>query len=128
MDRGAWRDTVHGVARVGHDLATKPPHTHTHTHSGILLSQIREWIMPPAATWTKLRTNLLCEVSQTQRDKYHVITYMLNLNNDTKELIHKTETDSQTQKTNVLLPTGKQSREGINQEFEISRYKLLYTK
>ena len=24
MDRGAWRTTVHGVARVGHDLATKP--------------------------------------------------------------------------------------------------------
>ena len=24
-DRGAWRATVHGVARVGHDLATKPP-------------------------------------------------------------------------------------------------------
>ena len=25
MDRGAWRATVHRVARVGHDLATKPP-------------------------------------------------------------------------------------------------------
>ena len=25
MDRGAWRSTVHGVARVGHNLATKPP-------------------------------------------------------------------------------------------------------
>ena len=25
MDRGAWRARVHGVARVGHDLATKPP-------------------------------------------------------------------------------------------------------
>ena len=24
MDRGAWRAVVHGVARVGHDLATKP--------------------------------------------------------------------------------------------------------
>ena len=24
MDRGAWRATVHGAARVGHDLATKP--------------------------------------------------------------------------------------------------------
>ena len=23
--RGAWRATVHGVSRVGHDLATKPP-------------------------------------------------------------------------------------------------------
>ena len=25
MDRGAWRVIVHGVARVGHDLVTKPP-------------------------------------------------------------------------------------------------------
>ena len=24
MDRGAWRATVHGVARVRHNLATKP--------------------------------------------------------------------------------------------------------
>ena len=23
MDRGAWRATVHGLARVGHDLVTK---------------------------------------------------------------------------------------------------------
>ena len=25
MDRGAWWATVQGVARVGHDLVTKPP-------------------------------------------------------------------------------------------------------
>ena len=25
MDRGAWWATVHGVARIGHDLVTKPP-------------------------------------------------------------------------------------------------------
>ena len=30
MDRKAWQATVHGVARVGHDSATKK-HTHTHT-------------------------------------------------------------------------------------------------
>ena len=24
MDRGAWKATVHGIARIGHDLATKP--------------------------------------------------------------------------------------------------------
>ena len=24
-DRGAWQATVHGVARMGHDLVTKPP-------------------------------------------------------------------------------------------------------
>ena len=25
MDRGTWQATVHGVTRVGHDLATKLP-------------------------------------------------------------------------------------------------------
>ena len=25
MDRGAWQATVHGVARVGHNLVTQPP-------------------------------------------------------------------------------------------------------
>ena len=24
MDRGAWKATVRGIARIGHDLATKP--------------------------------------------------------------------------------------------------------
>ena len=28
MDRGAWQATVHGVARVGHDLVTNPPPRH----------------------------------------------------------------------------------------------------
>ena len=25
IDRGAWQATIHGVAKVGHSLATKPP-------------------------------------------------------------------------------------------------------
>ena len=25
MDKGAWLLAVHGVTRVGHDVATKPP-------------------------------------------------------------------------------------------------------
>ena len=35
-----------------------------------------------------------------------MISHMYNLKNDTNELIYKTETDSQTQKTNLLLPKG----------------------
>ena len=31
MGRGAWQATVHVIARVGHDLATKPP-TMLHSH------------------------------------------------------------------------------------------------
>ena len=53
---------------------------------------------------------------------------MWNLKYDTNELIYKTETDSQMWKTNLWLPKGKGSEGGINQEFWISRHKLLYIK
>ena len=38
--------------------------------------------------------------------KYHNITYIQNLKMDTNELICRTETDSQTLKTNFWLPKG----------------------
>ena len=41
------------------------------------------------------------------------IAYIWTLKNDTSELIDKTEVDSQTQKTNLWLPSGK-GRKGIN--------------
>ena len=34
LDRGAWQATVHEVARVRHDLATKPPHVNIIFESG----------------------------------------------------------------------------------------------
>ena len=76
---------------------------------------------------------ILSEVkSDRERQISYGITYMWKLKYDTNELIYKTETDSQTQKTNLWLQTygyqrGKGGR-GINQEFWISRYKLLYIK
>ena len=30
IDREAWQATVHGIARVGDDLATKPPPSHAY--------------------------------------------------------------------------------------------------
>ena len=41
--------------------------------------------------------------------------------------MYKTEIDPQTQKTNLWLPKGK-SKDGINQEFGINKYTLLYIK
>ena len=52
---------------------------------------------------------------------------MWNLKNSTNELIYKTETDSQTLKTNLRLPKGKGGGR-INEEFGINRYTLLYIK
>ena len=51
-------------------------------------------IMPFVATRMDLDIIILSEVSQ--KDKYHDITHMWNLNYDTDELIYETKTDSQT--------------------------------
>ena len=48
--------------------------------------------MPFAATWMQLEIITLSEVSQKEKDNYH----MWNLKYDTNELIYKAETDSQT--------------------------------
>ena len=54
-------------------------------------------IMPLAATWMDLEMIILSEVSQTEKDKYHMISLLCGiLKTDTNELIYKTERDSQT--------------------------------
>ena len=47
-----------------------------------------------------------------REDKYHIISLMWNLKYDTKELIYKTETDSQTKQ--ICLPKGKAGGGVIN--------------
>ena len=42
-------------------------------HNGILLGHEKNEIMPFAATWMELEIIILCEVSQTEKDKYHII-------------------------------------------------------
>ena len=70
-------------------------------------------IIPFAATGMDLEIIILSEVSQTEKDKYHMISLICGIQkNDTNELIYKTETDSQTSKTNLWLPKGKGGREG----------------
>ena len=54
----------------------------------------------------------LREVSQKEKDKYHVITYIWSLKNNTNDFIYKTTTDSQTSKTNLRLLKGKGRWEG----------------
>ena len=61
--------------------------------------------MPFEATWMDLERTILSEVSQTKTNIiYHL--YVKSKKNDTNELIYKTETDSQTQKTDLWLPKG----------------------
>ena len=43
-------------------------------HNGILLSHKKNKIMPFAATWMELETLILSEVSQKEKNKYHMIS------------------------------------------------------
>ena len=62
----------------------------------------------------------LSEVSQTEKDTYHMISFICKIKKKTIKInIYKAETDSQTLKTNLGLP---------HYEFGINIYTLLYIK
>ena len=76
-------------------------------------------IMPFAATWMQLEIIILSEVSQKEKDKYHIISYVesKNLKYNTNVLKYKIETDSQTQRTDLWLPRGRWGGGGMDWEF-----------
>ena len=52
--------------------------------------------MPFVATWMQLEIIILSEVKSERERQTAYITYTWNLKRDVNELIHETETDSQT--------------------------------
>ena len=44
-----------------------------HIYNGILLSHIKDKLMPFAATWIELEILILSKESQKAKDKYHMI-------------------------------------------------------
>ena len=84
--------------------------------SAIKKKKKKNEIMPFAATRVDLEIIILSEVSQKERDKYHTISLIY----DTNEPTYGTETDSQTQKTNLWLPSRREGEEGMGWEFGIS--------
>ena len=46
-----------------------------HIYRGILLSHKKTEIMPFAATWMDLEIVILTEVSQTEKEKYHMTAF-----------------------------------------------------
>ena len=45
-----------------------------YTHNGVLLSHKKNAIMPFVIMWMELETLILSEVSQKEKDKYHIIS------------------------------------------------------
>ena len=65
--------------------------------------------------FAKILFSILNEVSQTEKETLHSITYIWNLKKkkkDTNELTCRTETDSQTLKTILWLPKGRRGGGG----------------
>ena len=48
-------------------------------HNGILPRHKKNEIMPFAATWMDLEIIILSEVSQTEKDKYHMISVICGI-------------------------------------------------
>ena len=57
-------------------------HTHTHTHTMEYYSAIKKnEILPFATMWMELEGIMLSKMSQSEKDKYHMISLMWNLRN-----------------------------------------------
>ena len=55
-----------------------------HIYNGILLSHRKNEIMPFAATWMQLEIIILSEVSQKEKDKYHIVSLICGILNTTQ--------------------------------------------
>ena len=51
--------------------------SHTYIHNGILLGHKKNEILPFVTTWVDLEDILLNEMSQTEKDKYHMISLII---------------------------------------------------
>ena len=60
------------------DLSLKKTHE-VYIHNGILLSHKKKNIMPFAATGMELETLILSEMSQKDKDKYHMISLITGI-------------------------------------------------
>ena len=66
-------------------------------YNEILLRHKKNEVMPFTATWMDLEIIIVSEVSQKEKDKYHMTLLLCGIfKNYTNKLIYKTETDSQT--------------------------------
>ena len=78
--------------------------------------------MPVAATWMELETLIQSEVSQKEKDKYHIISHIWNLIYCTSEPFHRKH-HGHGEQTYGYQGGGEGS--GMDWEFGVIRWKLL---
>ena len=79
-------------------------------HSAIKKNEI----MPFAATWMDLEIIVLSEVSQTEKDKYHMISLICGiLKKATNELVYKTEIESDVENKLMVTKGEKRKRDKL---------------
>ena len=64
MDRGPWQGTVHGVAKVGHELTTKHHQQQQMYRCKIPTLKKKNEILPIATTWMNLEGILPSEINK----------------------------------------------------------------
>ena len=84
-----------------------------HICNGILLNHKKEWNNAFAATWMDLEIIILSEVSQTEKNKYHDITYTWKLKKWYK-LTYLQKRNRLTDTENKLMVTKGEAGGGIN--------------
>ena len=83
--------------------------------------------------WMDLETVIQSEVSQKEKNKYHIVMHMCGIQkNGTDELVCKAEIETQMQRTNVWTPKeesgGGSDGGGRNCEIRIDIYTLICIK
>ena len=72
------------VKRMWYTHTHTHAHTHTHTHTLEYYSTIKKnEILPFAATWMDLEGIMLSEISQTEKDKYCMISLICGIQKNT---------------------------------------------
>ena len=93
-------------------------------YNGILLSHKTGSFVE---TWMDLETVIQSEVSQKEKNKYFILMHTCGIQkNGIDELICKAEIETQTQRTNVWIPRGKDG--GLDWEIGNDIYTLLCIK
>ena len=98
-----------------------------HIYDGILAIKKNE-IMPFSATWMDLEIITLSEASQKEKGKYHMISLICGIYNMTQMNLSTKQKQSHRLREQIYGYQGEGLRGGIDWEFGIDMYTLLYLK